>query len=96
MAHLSVLATWGGWNPILLATGLPWRHSSIGHIWLLGTSVPAQKCWRSGSVGLSGGSETSCPARSIKRTFDKATLTLNFKAYHQSPAFQGFSWLIGL
>lgn len=49
--------------------------------------------WQCGALRVSGGSETSCPVRSIERTFDKATLTPEFEAYHQSPAFQGFYWL---
>lgn len=75
VAHLSVASHVGHLEfPALLATVLLWRHGSTGHVWLLGTSMPAQKCWRSGSVGLPrvfGSTESSCPARAIKPSFEK-------------------------
>lgn len=57
-----------------LTTGLPWRHSSTGRVWLLGTSMPDRKRWRSGSVGLLrvfGCNGTLSPARSIRGSCDK-------------------------
>lgn len=74
VAHLSVAGHLGQLESQRFATGLPWRHSSTGHVWLLGTSMPAQKCWRPSSVGLLrvfGGTKTSHPARGIRGSSDK-------------------------